>query len=204
MVGGWLGYGMVDLVSTYLAQAQHRCAVSLVGTQGGRLGYLSLRNLRAPSGPWRLKCPDMQYLHTALCLHMRDDHAVQLGIRSYSASGARLTAREMLKITDQLAHLRLNRVTDRLNRIVIHARTGMLIKAPWGQYLVHMRAYPFRGLHFHGRQAQPWILYVLNTFSHALSEVDVLNPAHHKHIGVGLCILFFEVRASEKSTFQTA
>ena len=34
---------------------------------------------------------------------------------------------------------------------------------------------------------------MLNTFSQALSEVDVLNPAHHKHIGVGLCILFFEV-----------
>ena len=44
----------------------------------------------------------------------------------------------MLTITDQLAHLRVNRVTDRLNRIVIHARTGMLIKAPWEQYMVHM------------------------------------------------------------------
>jgi len=71
MVGTWSGYGRVDLVTTYLAQAQHRCAVSLLGTQGGRLGYLSLRNLRAPSGPWRLKCPDMQYLQTALCLHIR-------------------------------------------------------------------------------------------------------------------------------------
>jgi len=193
MVGGWLGYGKVDLVSTYLAQAQQRCAVDLVGTQGGGFGYLSLRSLRAPSGPWRQKCPDMQYLHTALCLHMRDDHAEELGIRSYAVSGARLTAREMLRITDQLAHLRLNRVTDRLKRIVIHATKGMLIRAPWAQYLVHMRAYPFRGLHFHGRQVQPWILYVLNTFPHTLSEMDVLNPAHHQHIGVGLCILFFKV-----------
>ena len=78
--------------------------------------------------------------------------------------------------------------------VVIHARTGMLIKAPWGQYMVHLRAYPFKGLQFHGRQTQSWILYVLNTFPHVLSEVDVLNPAHHKHIAVGLCILFFEVR----------
>jgi len=197
MVGAWSGYGRIDLVTTYLAQAQHRCAVSLVGTQGGRLGHLSLRNLRAPTGPWRLKCADMQHFQAALCLHMRDDHAVQLGIRSYSVSGARLTVREMLTITDQLAHLRVNRVTDRLNRIVIHARTGMLIKAPWEQYMVHMRAYPFKGMQFHGHQAQSWILYVLNTFPHTVSEVDVLNPAHHKHIGVGLCILFFEVRNAD-------
>ena len=110
----------------------------------------------------------MQHFQAALCLHMRDDHAVQLGIRSYS--GARLTVREMHTITDQLAHLRANRVTDRLNRIVIHARTGMLMKAPWEQYMVHMRAYPFKGLQFHGHQRQSWILYVLNTFPHTVSD----------------------------------
>ena len=77
---------------------------------------------------------------------MRDDHAEELGIRSYAVSGARLTAREMLKITDQLAHLRLNRVTDRLNRIVIHARTGMLIKAPWGPILGAHEGVSFQGV----------------------------------------------------------
>ena len=197
MVGTWSGYGRIDLVTTYLAQAQHQCGVSLVGTQGGRLGHLTLRNLRAPNGPWRQKCPDMQHFQAALCLHLRDDHAVQLGIASYS--GARLTVREMHSITDQLAHLRANRVADRLNRIVIHARTGMPIKAPWEQYMVHMRAYPFKGQHFHGYQSQSWILYVLNTFPRRVSEMDVLNPAHHEHIGVGLCILFFEVSAMQTS-----
>ena len=160
------------------------------------MGYLSLRSLRAANGPWRLRCADMQHFQNALCLHMRDDHAMQLGIRSYSVSGVLLTVREILKITDQLVHLRGNRVTDRLNRIVIHARTGFLMKAPWEQYIVHMRAYPFKGLMFHGHQAQTWLLYVLNTFPHALTAMDALNPAHHKHIGVGLSILFFEVRSA--------
>ena len=59
MVGTWSRYGRIDLVTTYLAQTQHWCDVSLVGTQGGRLGHLSLRNLRALNGPWRLKCADM-------------------------------------------------------------------------------------------------------------------------------------------------
>ena len=139
---------------------------------------------------------------------MRDDHAMQLGIRSYSVSQTRLTVREMLKITDQLPHLRTRHVADRLNQIVIHARPGMLIKAPWEQYMVHMRAYPFKGLQFHGHNPQSWLLYVLNTFAlgvdaldplnpahhkHIVDALDPLNPAHHKHIGVGLSILFFEV-----------
>ena len=34
------------------------------------------------------------------------DHAMQLGITSYSVSRVRLTVREMQKITDQLVHLR--------------------------------------------------------------------------------------------------
>ena len=58
------------------------------------------------------------------------DHAMQLDIRSYSVSRARLTLREMQKITDQLVHMRTRHVADRINRIVIQARTGMLIKAP--------------------------------------------------------------------------
>ena len=56
-----------------------------------------------------------------------------------------------------------------------------------------MRAYPFQGLEFHGRNRQTWILYVMNTFPQRVDAFDVLNPAHHLHIGVGLCILFFEV-----------
>ena len=124
------------------------------------MGYLSLRGLRANNGPWRVKCPDMQHFQMALCLHMRDDHAQQLGITSYLISRARLTPREMLKITDQLVHLRNKHVADRLNKIVIHARTGMLVKAPLEQYMVHMRAYPFKGLQFHGHNPQSWLLYV--------------------------------------------
>ena len=50
-----------------------------------------------------------------------------------------------------------------------------------------------QGLEFHGRNPQTWILYVLNTFPQRVGAFDVLNPAHHRHIGVGLCILFFEV-----------
>ena len=69
--------------------------------------------------------------------HIRDDHAMQLGIRSYSASRARLTVRE-IQITDQLVHMRTRHVADRLNEIVVHARTGMLIKAPWEQCMVHL------------------------------------------------------------------
>ena len=193
MVGTWSGYGRIDLVKTYLAKAQNRCAVSLIGIQGGGMGYLSLRGLRANNGPWRVKCLDMQHFQTALCLHMRDDHAQQLGITSYLVSRARLTVREMLKITDQLVHLRNKHVADRLNKIVIHARTGMLVKAPWEQYMVHMRAYPFKGLQFHGHNPQSWLLYVLNTFAHGVDAFDLMNPSHHKHIGVGLSILFFEV-----------
>ena len=68
MVGTWSGYGRIDLVKTYLAKAQNRCAVSLIGIQGGGMGYLSLRGLRANNGPWRVKCPDMQHFQTALCL----------------------------------------------------------------------------------------------------------------------------------------
>jgi len=79
------------------------------------------------------------------------------------------------------------------NKIVIHARTGMLIKAPWEQYMVHLRAYPFKGIQFHGRNPQSWILYVLNTFALGVDALDPLNPMHHQHIGVGLSILFFEV-----------
>ena len=59
--------------------------------------------------------------------------------------------------------------------------------------MVHMPAYPFKGLEFHGRNPQNWILYVLNTFPQRVGALDPLNPAHHQHIGVGLCILFFEV-----------
>ena len=154
---------------------------------------MSLRGLRAINGPWRVKCPVNQHFQNALWLHLRDDHAVQLGIRSYAHSQARLTVREILKITDQLIHLRHRHVADRLNQIVIHARTGMLIKAPWEQYMLHLRAYPFKGVQFHGHNPQSWILYVLNTFPLALHAIDVLNPSHHKHIGVGLSILFFEV-----------
>ena len=73
------------------------------------------------------------------------------------------------------------------------ARTGMLVKAPWEQYMVHMRAYPFKGLKFHDHNPQSWLLYVLNTFAHGVNAFDPLNPSHHKHIGVGLSILFFEV-----------
>jgi len=135
----------------------------------------------------------MQHFQAALCLHMRDDHAQQLGIRSYSDSRARLTVREIQKITDQLVHLRKRPASSVLTKVVVHARTGMLIKAPWEQYMVHMRAYPFQGLEFHGRNPQTWILYVLNTFPQRVGAFDVLNPAHHRHIGVGLCILFFEV-----------
>jgi len=135
----------------------------------------------------------MQHFQAALCLHMRDDHAQQLGIRSYSVSRARLTVREMQKITDQLVHMRTRHASDRLTQMVVHARTGMLIKAPWEQYMVHMRAYPFKGLEFHGRNPQNWILYVLNTFAQGVDALDPLNPAHHQHIGVGLSILFFEV-----------
>ena len=193
MVGTWSGYGRIDLVKTYLAKAQNRCAVSLIGIQGGGMGYLSLRGLRANNGPWRVKCPDMQHFQTALCLHMRDDHARQLGITPYSVSRARLTVREVQKITDQLVHLRTKRVTDPLNKIVVHARTGMLVKAPWEQYMVHMRAYPFKGLQFHGHNRQSWLLYVMNTFAHGVDDFDPLNPSHHQHIGVGLSILFFEV-----------
>ena len=69
----------------------------------------------------------------------------------------------------------------------------MLIKAPWEQYMVHLRAYPFKGLEFHGRNPQNWILYVLNTFAQGVDALDPLNPTHHQHIGVGLSILFFEV-----------
>jgi len=134
MVGSWTGYGKVDLVKTYLAMAQKRCSISLVGTQGGCFGFLSLRGLRAPNGPWRVRCPDMQHFQAALCLHMRDDHAQQLGIRSFSDSRARLTVREIQKITDQLVHMRKRPASDRLTKIVVHARTGMLIKAPWEQF----------------------------------------------------------------------
>ena len=193
MVGSWTGYGKVDLVKTYLAMAQKRCAISLIGTQGGCVGFLSLRGLRAPNGPWRVRCPDMQHFQAALCLHMRDDHAQQLGIRSFSDSRARLTVREIQKITDQLVHLRKRPASSLLTKVVVHARTGMLIKTPWEQSLVHMRAYPFQGLEFHGRNPQTWILYVLNTFPQRVGAFDVLNPVHHRHIGVGLCILFFEV-----------
>ena len=101
--------------------------------------------------------------------------------------------REIQKITDQLVHLRTKHVADPLNRIVIHARTGMLVKAPWEQYMVHMRTYPFKGLEVHGRNPQSWLLYVMNTFAHGLDAFDPLNPSHHQHIGVGLSILFSEV-----------
>ena len=94
-------------------------------------------------------------------MHMRDDHAVQLGIRSYSASRAQLTVREIQEITDQLVHLRTRHVTDRLNQIVIHARTGMLIKAPWEQYMVHLRAYPFKGIEFHGRNPPAFLATII-------------------------------------------
>ena len=93
----------------------------------------------------------------------------------------------------KLVHLRTRHVADRLNRIVIHARTGMLIKAPWEQYMVHLRTYPFKGMQFHDRNPQSWILYVLNTFALGVDALDPLNPTHHEHIGVGLSILFFEV-----------
>ena len=135
----------------------------------------------------------MQHFQAALCLHIRDDHAQQLGIRSFSDSRARLTVREILKITGQLVHMLTGPAPDRLTKMVVHARTCMLIKAPWEQYMVHMRAYPFKGLKFHGRNPQNWILYVLNTFPQRVGALDLLNPAHHRHIGVGLCILFFEV-----------
>ena len=125
---------------------------------------------------------------------MRDDHAQQLGIRSYSVSQTRLTVREMQKITDQLVHLCTRHASDRLTQMVIHARTSMLIKAPWEQYMVHMRAYPFKGLEFHGHNPQSWLLYVLNTFALGVDAIDPFNPSHHKHIGVGLSILFFEVK----------
>ena len=154
---------------------------------------MSLRGLRAQNGPWRVRCPDMQHSQAALCLHMRDGHAQQLGIRSFSDSRARLTVREIQKITDQLVHMRIRPASDRQTKMVVHARTGMLIKAPWEQYIVHLRAYPFNGLEFHGRNAQNWILYVLNTFPQRAGALDLLNPAHHQHIGVGLCILFFKV-----------
>ena len=58
--------------------------------------------------------------------------------------------------------------------------------------MVHMRAYPFKGLQFHGHNPQSWILYVLNTFATGVDALDPLNPAHHQHIAVGLSILFFE------------
>ena len=64
----------------------------------------------------------------------------------------------------------------RLTQMVFHARTGMLIKAPWEQYMVHLRAYPFKGLEFHGRNPQNWILYVLNTFAQGVDALDPLNP----------------------------
>ena len=59
--------------------------------------------------------------------------------------------------------------------------------------MVHLRAYPFKGIQFHGRNPQSWILYVLNTFALGVVALDPLNPMHHQHIGVGLSILFFEV-----------
>ena len=101
--------------------------------------------------------------------------------------------RGMQKITDQLVHLRTRRVTDRLTQMVIHARTSMLIKAPWEQYMVHIRVYPFKGFELHGHNPQSWLLYVLNTFALGVDAIDPFNPSHHKHIGVGLSILFFEV-----------
>lgn len=65
------------------------------------------------------------------------------------------------------------------NRVVVHAHAGMIVKAPWEQYMVHMRAYPFKGKQFHGHNPQSWILYVLNTFSLAVGVLDPLNPQHH-------------------------
>ena len=60
--------------------------------------------------------------------------------------------------------------------------------------MLHMPAYPFKGLEFHGRNPQNWILYsVLNTFAQGVDALDPLNPTHHQHIGLGLSILFFEV-----------
>ena len=59
--------------------------------------------------------------------------------------------------------------------------------------MVHLRAYPFKGIQFHGSNPQSWILYVLNTFALGVEALDLLNPLHHQHIGVGLSILFFEV-----------
>ena len=136
----------------------------------------------------------MHSFHAALCVHMRDDHAVQLGIKSYSASRAQLTVREMQKINDQLVLLWTRHVTDRLNQIVIHAHIGMLIKAPWEKYMVHLRAYPFKGIEFHGHNPQAWGLYVLNTFALGVDALDPLNPTQpHQHIGVGLSIFFFKV-----------
>ena len=135
----------------------------------------------------------MRCLHAALCVHLRDDHAVQLGIRAFSASRAQLIVREMQKITDQLVPLRTRHFADRQNKVVIHAHTGMLIKAPWEQYMVYLRAYPFKGIEFHGRNPQAWVLYVLNTFPLGVDALDPLNTMHHQHIGVGLSILFFEV-----------
>ena len=42
--------------------------------------------------------------------------------------------------------------------------------------MVHLRAYPFKGLEFHGRNPQNWILYVLNTFAQGVDALDPLNP----------------------------
>ena len=67
------------------------------------------------------------------------------------------------------------------------------MKAQWEQYLVHLRAYLFKGIEFHGSNPQAWIPYVLNKFPLGVDTLDPLNPQHHPHIGVGLSILFFEV-----------
>ena len=96
---------------------------------------------------------------------------------TYITDACNPSNREILKITDQLPHLRTRHVADRLNQVVIHARTGMLMKAPWEQYMLHMRAYPFKGVKFHGHNPQSWILYVLNTFALAVDAFDPLNPS---------------------------
>ena len=79
MVGSWSGFGRIDIVKTYLAKLQNRCAVSLVGTQVGGMGFLSLRGLHVTNGLWLVKCADMRHFQAAVCLHMRDNHAMQLG-----------------------------------------------------------------------------------------------------------------------------
>ena len=59
--------------------------------------------------------------------------------------------------------------------------------------MVHLRAYPFKDIEFHGNNPQAWILYVLNTFALEVDSLDLLKPMHYQHIGVGMSILFFEV-----------